>query len=51
MMTQILLCRGGIGKFKYQLPPSLEGKRYYIPGDQGYEKEIADRLKKYTKIA
>jgi len=29
------------------LPPSLQGKRYYIPGDQGYEKEIADRLKKW----
>jgi len=29
------------------LPPSLEGKRYYIPADQGYEKEIADRLKKW----
>ena len=29
------------------LPPSLRGKRYYIPGDQGYEKEIADRLKKW----
>ena len=28
-------------------PPSLRGKRYYIPGDQGYEKEIADRLKKW----
>jgi putative ATPase len=27
------------------LPPSLQGKRYYIPGDQGYEKEVADRLK------
>jgi len=29
------------------LPPSLQGKHYYIPGDQGYEKEIADRLKKW----
>jgi len=28
------------------LPPSLQGKHYYIPGDQGYEKEIADRLKR-----
>jgi putative ATPase len=27
------------------LPPSLQGKRYYIPGDQGYEKEVANRLK------
>jgi len=29
------------------LPTSLQGKRYYVPGDQGYEKEIADRLKKW----
>jgi putative ATPase len=29
------------------LPDSLQGKRYYEPGDQGYEKEIADRLKKW----
>jgi len=29
------------------LPPSLQEKRYYVPTDQGYEKEIADRLKKW----
>jgi putative ATPase len=29
------------------LPASLQGKHYYAPGDQGYEKEIADRLKKW----
>jgi putative ATPase len=29
------------------LPPSLQGKHYYIPGKQGYEKEVADRLKKW----
>jgi putative ATPase len=29
------------------LPASLQGKRYYTPGSQGYEKEIADRLKKW----
>jgi putative ATPase len=29
------------------LPPSLQGKRYYVPTIQGYEKEIADRLKKW----
>src|SRR4030042_691695 len=29
------------------LPPSLRGKRYYVPTEQGYEKEIADRLKKW----
>jgi putative ATPase len=29
------------------LPSSLQGKRYYIPGDQGYEKEIAARLKSW----
>ncbi len=27
------------------LPDSLQGKCYYIPGDQGYEKEISARLK------
>ena len=27
------------------LPPSLQGKRYYTPSDQGYEKQIASRLK------
>jgi putative ATPase len=29
------------------LPPSLQGKRYYLPSEQGYEKDIADRLKKW----
>jgi putative ATPase len=29
------------------LPSSLQGKRYYIPTEEGYEKEIADRLKKW----
>jgi putative ATPase len=29
------------------LPPSLQGKRYYLPGAQGYEKEVADRLRKW----
>lgn len=29
------------------LPTSLQGKRYYVPGDQGYEEEIADRLRKW----
>jgi putative ATPase len=29
------------------LPSSLQGKRYYVPTEQGYEKEIADRLKKW----
>jgi len=27
------------------LPSSLQGKRYYIPSDQGHEKEVASRLK------
>jgi len=27
------------------LPSSLQGKRYYIPGDQGYEKQVMARLK------
>ena len=29
------------------LPASLQGKRYYVPTEQGYEKEVADRLKKW----
>jgi putative ATPase len=29
------------------LPPALQGKHYYVPTEQGYEKEIADRLKKW----
>ena len=29
------------------LPTSLQGKRYYVPGDQGYENEIADRLRRW----
>ena len=29
------------------LPSSLQGKRYYLPGDQGYEKEIAARLRRW----
>ena len=29
------------------LPPSLQGKRYYVPGDQGYEAEIAARLERW----
>jgi len=31
------------------LPPALKGKRYYLPGDQGYEREIANRLKEWWK--
>ena len=29
------------------LPDSLQGKRYYTPGNEGYEKEVAERLKKW----
>ena len=28
------------------LPESLKGRRYYEPGDQGYEREAADRLRR-----
>ncbi len=31
------------------LPPSLQGKQYYVPTEQGYERAIADRLKKWWK--
>ncbi len=29
------------------LPASLQGKRYYVPGELGYEREITDRLNKW----
>jgi putative ATPase len=29
------------------LPTFLQGRRYYVPGDQGHEREIADRLRKW----
>ncbi len=29
------------------LPDSLKGRRYYHPGDQGYEKAVAERLEKW----
>ena len=29
------------------LPPSLRGRRYYRPGDQGYEPEAAERLRRW----
>ncbi|MFC2056597.1 replication-associated recombination protein A, partial [Chloroflexota bacterium] len=29
------------------LPDSLQGKQYYSPGEQGYEKQIIARLKKW----
>ncbi len=31
------------------MPPELEGKRYYRPTDQGYEKVISERLKNWRK--
>ncbi|MFQ5827193.1 MAG: replication-associated recombination protein A [Dehalococcoidia bacterium] len=31
----------------HTLPDSLEGRRYYIPSDQGFEKEIEARLEKW----
>jgi len=35
------------GHFVWQqyLPDSLQGKRYYVPSSQGYEKQVARRLK------
>ncbi|MBA7685824.1 Replication-associated recombination protein A [subsurface metagenome] len=33
------------------LPSSLQGKRYYLPSDEGYEKEIAARLKRWWGAA
>ena len=53
-----LMRESGYGKdYKYShdhhfapmenLPPSLKGRRYYTPTDQGYEPEVAERLKKW----
>ena len=33
------------------LPPSLRGRRYYRPGDQGYEQQVAARLRGWWGIA
>ena len=37
------------GHFSLQeyLPPSLQGKRYYVPSDQGYEADITARLERW----
>jgi len=32
------------------LPLPLQGKRYYVPTDQGYEKEVDARLKSWWKV-
>jgi putative ATPase len=29
------------------LPPGLKGKKYYVPGSQGYEKEVTERLRRW----
>ncbi len=29
------------------LPPNLKGRRYYEPGDQGFEAEVAERLERW----
>ena len=29
------------------VPESLKGRRYYDPGDQGYEQEVAERLRQW----
>ena len=29
------------------LPPRLQGRRYYEPSDQGYEKEVAERIRRW----
>ena len=31
----------------HNLPESLKGRRYYTPTDQGYEREVAERLKRW----
>jgi putative ATPase len=32
------------------LPPGLKGKKYYVPGSQGYEKEVTERLRQWRSI-
>jgi putative ATPase len=32
------------------LPPSLAGKRFYIPSDRGTERRIAERLEEIRKV-
>ncbi len=32
------------------LPGSLQGKRFYLPSDQGFEKQIAARLKNWREV-
>jgi len=34
---------------QYNLPDALNGKRYYLPSDQGYEREIKERLESWWK--
>ena len=29
------------------LPPRLQGRRYYQPSDQGYEREVAERIRRW----
>jgi len=29
------------------MPPELSGKRYYHPGDRGYEKDVRERLRNW----
>jgi len=31
------------------LPPALQGRRYYVPSDQGYEREIEARLEAWRR--
>ena len=38
--------KGGFAPMQ-NLPESLKGRRYYRPGDQGYEAEAAERLRKW----
>jgi len=33
------------------LPPGLRGKRYFVPGDQGYEKDVTERLKHWRSAS
>ncbi len=35
---------------QHHLPPELEGRRYYEPSDEGYERTIRERLKSWEEL-
>ncbi len=39
----------GLGLTMFNLPDSLRGKQFYVPGGEGYEKQVAARLKAWRE--